>query len=795
MSGLLYNSPASEWEEALPLGNGRMGAMVYGGAVNEHIQLNEESVWYGGKMDRDNPDTLKNLPKIRKFLLDGEISKAERLMRLTMSGCPESAHPYQTLGDLYIDFNIKGDIDNYERRLDLEKAVAGVSFSCGGVNYTRTVFASHPADCIVMCIEADRPGAISLEARFSRPERAYNGVDRIGEDTIVLHGDLGKHGYDFAMSLKAVAEGGSVEQLGEYLVITGADRVVLYVAADCTYHCKEELEHIMAEKLKACKENETSCGLNELGDAAGSLSVMESTVALGILEDRMKKVLDRAAGEPYSRLLDAHISDYRKLFARVDFSLGDDDDNYDAVKNSTYGSAAYTTDELLGYAKEGNVKDELFKLYFDFGRYLLISCSREGGLPATLQGLWNKDMLPPWDCKYTININTEMNYWLAENCNLSECHEPLFSLIKKMLPNGQRTAKTMYGCRGFVAHHNTNIEGETSVQDLWIPGSYWVMGAAWLCTHQWTHYLYTRDKEFLRENFNIMREAAQFFLDFMIEVDGYLMTCPSVSPENSYVLPNGEKGANGVGVTMDNQIIRDLFTQCIKAADILGVDDELNSQIKNALSRLLPTQIGKDGRILEWREDYKEYEPGHRHISHLYGLHPSSQITMDGTPELAQAARRTLEGRLSHGGGHTGWSRAWIINHYAKLWDGEAAYDNLCKLFTSSTYPNLFDMHPPFQIDGNFGATAAIAEMIVQSNEERILLLPALPKEWKNGHLYGVRVVGNASVDISWENGDVKSAVLHAYSDINTVLKIPFGEHKGERNITCMAGESVELLH
>lgn len=792
MPGLLYNSPASVWEEALPLGNGRMGAMVYGGAVNEHIQLNEESIWYGGKMDRDNPDTLNNLPKIRKLLLDGEISKAERLMRLTMSGCPESAHPYQTLGDLYIDFNIEGDICNYERELDLEKAVAGVKFSCAGVNYTRTVFASQPADCIVMCIESDRPGTISLEARFSRPERAYNGVDRIGKDTIVLHGDLGKHGYDFAVSLKAAADGGSVEQLGEYLVVTDADRVVLYIAADCTYHCKDELEHIMAEKLKTLKESGTAGDLN---DNTGSYAVMESKAALGLLKGRMQKVLVRAADESYNRLLDAHISDYRRLFARVDFSLEGDEDNCDAVKDSASGSAAYTTDELLKSAKEGSVKDELFKLYFDFGRYLLISCSREGGLPATLQGLWNKDMLPPWDCKYTININTEMNYWLAENCNLSECHEPLFSLIKKMLPNGQRTAKTMYGCRGFVAHHNTNIEGETSVQDLWIPGSYWVMGAAWLCTHQWTHYLYTGDKEFLRENFNIMREAAQFYLDFMIEVDGYLMTCPSVSPENSYVLPNGEKGANGAGVTMDNQIIRDLFTQCIKAADILGVDDELNSQIKDALSRLLPTRIGSDGRILEWREDYKEYEPGHRHISHLYGLHPSSQITMDGTPQLAEAARRTLEGRLSHGGGHTGWSRAWIINHYAKLWDGEAAYDNLCKLFTSSTYPNLFDMHPPFQIDGNFGATAAIAEMIVQSNEERIVLLPALPKEWKNGHLYGVRVVGNASVDISWENGDVKSAVLHAYSDINKVLRLPFGEHKGEWNIICRAGESVELLH
>lgn len=291
-----------------------------------------------------------------------------------------------------------------------------------------------------------------------------------------------------------------------------------------------------------------------------------------------------------------------------------------------------------------------------------------------------------------------------------------------------------------------------------------------------------------------MREAALFFLDYMIEVDGHLMTCPSVSPENSYVLPNGEKGANGVGVTMDNQIIRDLFNQCIEAAEVLGVDDELNGQIKKAVDRLLPTTIGADGRILEWREDYKEFEPGHRHISHLYGLHPSAQITMDGTPELAAAARKTLEGRLSHGGGHTGWSRAWIINHYAKLWDGDAAYDNLCRLFASSTYQNLFDKHPPFQIDGNFGATAAIAEMLVQSNGNRIVLIPALPKQWKSGHIYGVRVVGNAAVDISWENGELKSAVLHAYSDIDTTVKIPFGRYKGERHISCAAGEDVELI-
>lgn len=772
MSKLMYNAPASEWEEALPIGNGRMGGMIYGGAVKEHIQLNEESIWYGGKMDRDNPDTLEYLPQIRKLLLDGEITKAERLMRLTMSGCPESAHPYQTLGDLYIDFINQGDVTDYTRQLVLDNAVASVSYKSNGIQYKRTVFASHPADCIVMCFEADKPGAISFEARFSRPERAYNGVDRIGKDTIVMHGDLGKHGYDFAMALRASAQGGSVKQLGEYLVVENADKVWLYLTSDCTYHCMDELKRIASDSARSGSVEEGSFGAE-----------WESGLALKLLKTRIGEVLDTASHKSYEALLEEHIADYRELFSRVDFSLDDGE-----------GEEAPLTDKLLDDAKDGRTAAYLVKLYFDFGRYLLIACSRAGGLPATLQGLWNKDMLPPWDCKYTININTEMNYWLAENCNLSECHEPLFALIKKMLPNGQRTAKTMYGCRGFVAHHNTNIEGETSVQDLWIPGSYWVMGAAWLCTHQWTHYLYTNDKEFLKENFHIMREAAQFFLDYMIEVDGHLMTCPSVSPENSYVLPNGEKGANGVGVTMDNQIIRDLFNQCIEAADVLGVDDELNGQIKKAVDRLLPTTIGADGRILEWREDYKEFEPGHRHISHLYGLHPSAQITMDGTPELAVAARKTLEGRLSHGGGHTGWSRAWIINHYAKLWDGDAAYDNLCRLFASSTYQNLFDKHPPFQIDGNFGATAAIAEMLVQSNENRIVLIPALPKQWKSGHIYGVRVVGNAAVDISWENGELNSAVLHAYSDIDTTVKIPFGRYKGERHISCAAGESIGLI-
>lgn len=715
MSRLWYENPARVWEEALPLGNGKLGAMVFGGVSKEQIQLNEDSMWYGGPRDRNNPDALKNMPKIRELILSGKISEAEKLMKYALSGTPQSQHPYQSLGNLYLEFSGIANISNYKRSLCLDSATYVQEFDGDNVHYSREVFISAPENVMVIHIKSSKKGSISFDALITR-ERFYENASSISSNGIMLDGNLSKGGLDFAMILKAKAKGGSIKTIGEHLIVKNADEVTLYFSAGTTFRMTN-------------------------------------------LKEEIEELIDSAMSYDYEILKDKHIKDYQSLYNRVNFSL-DDIEEYDKIP----------TDVRLENAKEGKVDTGLSKLYFDFGRYLLISSSREGSLPATLQGIWNKDMKPSWDSKYTININTEMNYWPAEVCNLSECHMPLFDLIERMVPNGRVTARKMYGCNGFVAHHNTDIWGDTAVQDLWIPGSYWVLGAAWLCTHQWTHYEYTKDIEFLKHTFPIMREAALFFLDFMIEHDGYLKTCPSVSPENTFILPSGERGANTAGVTMDNQIIRDLFHQCIEAANILQVTDELNDRIKVAVERLVPTQIGKHGQIMEWPFDYEEEEPGHRHISHLYGLHPSEQITMDKTPELAKAAKVTLERRLSYGGGHTGWSRAWIMNHYARLWDSEKAYYNLEMLLGKSTLPNMFDNHPPFQIDGNFGGCAAIAEMLVQSTIERIILLPALPKEWKKGFIKGLCVKGGGWIDVSWENGKLISATIKATSDMNTYV-------------------------
>ncbi|MCM1057657.1 MAG: glycoside hydrolase family 95 protein [Firmicutes bacterium] len=821
MSRLWYEQPAAEWEEALPIGSGRLGAMVYGGTDAEQLQLNEESIWYGGRVDRINPDFKRNLPLIREYLDQGQIAKAERLMDKAMTGCPDSMHPYQTLGEIAFKFYgiDRENVTAYTRTLDLDRAVARTQFRVGETLYCREIFASHPADCIIMRFTADGPGTVDFTARMRRG-KFFDGVRRYGDDAVELYGNLGRGGYEFSMMLQAEAVGqGKVTALGESLDAAGAKEVILYFTADTTYHYGIQEQNAWVANFKekfaekgfslpvdgeTAVKNRTSpsfcpaaahyLGLAQRQDIPEyeRLEYLTQAALQTLLHNNLTARIQRASEKKYQGLLAEHIADHSALYDRFAFEL-EGVEAFDSLP----------TDKRLEQAKEGRADVGLSKLLFDFGRYLTISCSREGGLPSTLQGLWNKDFTPPWDSKYTININTEMNYWHVESCNLSRCHMPLFDLLEKVQITGRRTAREMYGCRGFVAHHNTDVHGDSAPQDIWYPGSYWTMGAAWLATHLWTHYQYTLDETFLKRAFPVLAEAALFFVDFLIERNGYLVTSPSVSPENSYRLPNGEKGSCCVGATMDNQILRHLFTGCLGAWEALGEKEpegceiadvesipELMEQIRNCRDRLTPTQISDSGRIMEWQQDHEEVEPGHRHISHLYGLYPGGEITVDGTPKLAAAARKTLEYRLSHGGGHTGWSRAWIMNHYASLWDGEAAYENIEKMLGQSTYPNMFDRHPPFQIDGNFGACAAMSGMLAQSSLGRAVLLPALPKAWKAGSVRGLRLAGNAELYMTWKEGRLTTAEIHADSDYDA--DVICGEKR--IHITLGAGQSSIIM-
>lgn len=711
MSKIWFRKPATVWEEALPLGNGKLGAMVFGGTVHDQIALNEETIWSGGYSDRNNPDAREALPKVQKLILEGKISEAEELMQLAFAGCPNDMRAYQTLGDLMLDQKDPGEISDYRRELSLDTAICTTTYRTADTSYEKEYFISAPANLLVIHLKASGVQKINVQAKMER-WYFFDGTMRTDDTAVALWGNTGNRGPNFYAKVTGTAKGGRLYAMGRSLVVEDADEVTLYYCA-ATDFWGDDPEAYVSRKLS----------------------------------DGIKK--------GYAALKEEHIKEYQNYFRRVTLTLCDRQPDACCESGNTKTATALPTDELLASVKTGEIPATLVETYFDFGRYLLLSCSRPGTLPANLQGIWCKDFTPPWGCKFTININTQMNYWPAETCNLSECHTVLFDHIERMVAHGRETAEKMYGCRGFVAHHNTDIWGDTAPQDLWIPGTYWVMGAAWLCTHQWTHYEYTLDKEFLQRAFPVMREAALFFLDFMIEHDGYLVTCPSVSPENTFILPNGERGCNSAGVTMDNQILRDLFTQCIKAAEILGIDDELNEKIKVQLSHLRPTQIASNGTLMEWDKEYEEAEPGHRHISHLFGLYPSTQITLEDTPELAAAAEKTLERRLSMGGGHTGWSCAWIINLYARLQKGDKVYGTLKKLFTNSTLSNLFDNHPPFQIDGNFGATAAIVEMLIQARNGKVFLLPALPAQWPDGRLDGVRLPGNAEATLCWQNGRV----------------------------------------
>lgn len=718
---LWYKQPASKWEEALPVGNGRIGGMVFGNVETEHIQLNEDSVWYGSPRDRNNKDAYSNLNEIRRLIFEERIDEASELAMMALSGTPESQRHYQPLGDLYIDFDNKGDYQDYKRELNLDNGTVRITYSIDDTKYTREIFVSAIEQVMVIRLEADKSSKISFKS-YLRREKYIEKIETINNDSIILSAHCGgEKGMMLSAMVSAVSDGGHIYTLGENLVVENADSVTLILSAKTEYR---------------------------------SIDIIEACV------DDIKK----AESISYNTLLRRHIKDYQNMYNRMDISIEGDGTNIKELDS-------LPTDERLQRVKDGLDDFGLISLYFQFGRYLMISCSRPGTLPSNLQGVWNKDMNPAWDSKYTININTEMNYWPVEVCNLAECHIPLFDHIEKMRKPGRETARIMYGCSGFVAHHNTDIWGDTAPQDMYSGCSYWPMGAAWLCLHLWEHYSFSKDIQFLRRSYGTMKEAAEFFIDFLIEdKKGNLVTCPSSSPENGYISKKGEKSWLCAGPSMDSQIIYMLFKQCIETSKILDMDYEFRKTLEGMRNRLPKIKIGRYGQIQEWSEDYEEIDPGHRHISHLFALYPGDIINVRYTKKLAEAAKKTLERRLTHGGGHTGWSRAWIINMWARLEEGEEAYTNVMELLKTSTLPNLFDNHPPFQIDGNFGGTAGIAEMLIQSHGGEINLLPALPGKWHNGYIRGVRARGGFTLDIQWHNNRITD--VHLKSDCGEICRI-----------------------
>ncbi|MGO4541584.1 glycoside hydrolase family 95 protein [Paenibacillus sp. 2TAB19] len=736
---LWYRKPADEWVEALPVGNGRLGGMIYGGIKRERIALNEDTLWSGTKRGAEREEPLRYLEESRSLIFAGRFSDAQAVIEEHMLG--PAGHAFQAMGDLELEMSHPSTAEKYRCELDLRTGLFRTEYVSGGMRVTREVFVSAVDQVMVVRIEADRPGAIGLEAALT--SRLNYGVNKSGNDRIILTGaapSLLDHekeqsedtvvyeenkGIRFQIHLQALPEGGIVETHGGRLVVKGADAVTLLLTA------------------------------------ATSFNGFDHDPALEGLDPRPRcdAWLNDAAKLSYAELRERHIADITPYFDRVTLEL--DSPFRDDIP----------TDERIAAVRAGQADERLVELFFQFGRYLMISASRPGTQATTLQGIWNNMTKPPWSCNYTTNINTQMNYWPAEVCNLAEFHEPLFDLLEDLRIAGARMAEAYYSCRGWASHHNVDLWRNTSPSQGSASWAYWPMGGVWLCQHLWEHYAYGGDQNFLQDKaYPIMREAALFCLDYLVsDGEGNLVSVPSTSPENTFLTPDGQRAAVSMSSTMDIALMRELFTNCIEAARILGTDAEFSQSLQAALLRLLPLRIGRHGQLQEWYRDFDEAEPGHRHTAHLYPLHPGNQITVRGTPELAKAARVSLDRRRVYEGEDTiGWCYSWNISIYARLEDAEMAHSYLTKLL-GNPFPNLFNAHRhpkitfyPLTIEANFAASAGIAELLMQSHAGELHLLPALPKAWPSGRIIGIRARGGYELDLAWADGKLQSAAIRA---------------------------------